>query len=234
MAVTLGKSTLVDKIAELTAIDEKITAARGDEKVLKAQAHHDLLVDGDVTFDATEAHELDGMCYNEITAYVDSMKTLIADAESWLDQQVAEKVKASRDANKDDVEALVTLRTSTAATAEALRTILADAGIADLPEVPKGRKAGSSAGTSTRTVKVSGARYYRVTGGEKTYQPDSQNTLSSLVYYQSHHFSPDGKRMTTDDFVALCRSAGIDPKAATPWQAEENGVIVGMDVIPTE
>jgi hypothetical protein len=245
MAVTIGKSTLEDKIKEIEALDDKITQVKGDEKVLRAQAESTLLAMpagetstpimdvedvGDPTFD------LGFGTFGDVYEAVQSVESWLDQARAWMDQQVNEYVKAQRAGSADDVKAMVEARTVLATHAEALRTILEGSGVEDLPAIPKARKASGGTSSSTRTVKVSGAQYYRVIDGEHTDQPDSQNTLSSLVYYQSHHFSEDGKRMPTDAFVQWAKSEGVDVKQATDWAIESPSgkVTVGMRVVSAE
>lgn len=221
MAVNISKKGLADLITKINEADQKVAEAKGDEKALQAKAHADLVnKDED---------------YRYVSDMLDAYRAMVTEGEEFLAQMVAEGVAAIRSSSKGDVEKILAARNELVAKAKAYRTVLEGAGEKDLPAIP-GTRSVSTGGTSSggRAVSTSQATYYRVVNGERTNQPATQNTLSSLVWYQSHHVN--GKRMSVRDFQAWAlKTHKVDVKQAKAWSIKLNdSVTVGMEPAKVE
>jgi len=100
------------------------------------------------------------------------------------------------------------------------------------PTLPKAAKGSASGGTS----KVSNARmrYYRIKDGEKTLQPDSQNSTSSLAYYFAGCLE-DKPKGSKGILANWAKAKGVDIDSAEAWSIElPSGVTIGGDPIAAE
>lgn len=132
------------------------------------------------------------------------------------------------------LEALSKKRADLAETIIARAKLLVQAGILDaVPDIPNAPKSKASRSASGSSVKVSGARYYKVEGGEKNYIGDTQNSVSSVAFYWTKKLT--GEKLSTDDFVAWAKKHhNVDVKQASPWSITANGITVGMDVVAAD
>jgi len=206
-SVSLDLSALTTKVDQLKAIDEKLTAARGNmaTQLKRGEEAADSLAFlgmGDTLRDVITQLELQ-------LSIVKQVHTECRDA--WIKANVS---TAEIDALKAQRDTLVT-------EAESMKNVMIQLGLegADKVELPTAPKATRSTGGSTPASK--GVSYYYVKNGEKVFKSEGQNTLSSMAFYAPF-------KMPVAEFKELLKAAGWDGTLTT--SAEFTVKVRGEDV----
>lgn len=233
-SVLFDRAAVEGEIVQLQALVDSIKEKRGNAAKRIADATLSALGQS-VSFDidsvpAAFVPDLDG---ENATANLSDVAQYVEDLTSWADQLRNEAVTSILKANgqTDNVAALREQYTTKRTLVEAMKTLCEAQGIdvSDIviPHVGGGRPPGS---TSTRKPGSKFARFYRVVSGERREQSDSQNTLSSFVYYHGQRMLGLESRPSTAEVTAWLKTQGVDSPMGKSWSLDVDGVTYGMDV----
>lgn len=230
--VSLDLSMLTSKVDEIKAIDEKLAAARGTQaewmkkgvEAARTTLVRPLLLDEVDSFDVT-------FVIDEKTTvgdHLDEVRSYLEDCEQFGNELCTAWIKANRK-DSDESTALRTRREALFIEAAAVQNVLVQMGMsgaADV-EIPKAVKGG---GGATARVKTSGMTFYRVVDGEKVRPGPTQDSLSSMAWYQFGHAGVVALR------EALKAQHGHVDETA-PWEGEvtcnEKTWTIGWEKIET-
>lgn len=229
--VTLSVPALKKAVSELEDIKGKITALGGTISQRLAAAKSEALASGAVKTPVLQVKASDSLDVAE--AAIEEWKSAVAQR---LDEAVTAIMRGKKDATDKDLTALREAFAAKRETAVAMATMLVSIGAdgASDVQIPTLKGTGKVGGGSKGATTGNQAFWTRKSGGEKIFQPDSQNKYSSLAWYHGVKVGAeaDANKGKGSSAKALDTLLGGRPSATTAWEYtnKETGFSIGMDV----
>lgn len=226
---TLTVPALRKAVSDLEDIKAKITALGGTQAQRLAAAKVEALASiTKVPTLTVKASDSIGAAETAIKAWQDSLAQMV-------DEATTKVLRSKKDDTDKDLTVLRETFKAKAETATAMRTMLVGIGADGASDVtiPTLKGTGKVGGSSKSTASGNQAFWSQKPGGEKVFQPDSQNKYSSLAWYHGPKVGAeaDANNGKGSSAKALDTLLGGRPEAGKAWSfTGASGFSIGMDV----